>query len=170
MDDFVPCVPETCEQCGGALCGEDPDPLRHQVIDIPEPTVIVTEYQYQRHALTCPCGGHTTRAELPVGVPESTFGVGLHAMTALLVGRFRLSVRLIVGLYEVLYGLTMSPASVCTMQCRVSSALKEPLAEAKQAIREAGVVGKDETGWRLLRRKASVGDGDGPTGHLHRRP
>jgi hypothetical protein len=28
--------PDTCRRCGGALEGDDPDPYRHQAIDVPK--------------------------------------------------------------------------------------------------------------------------------------
>jgi len=34
----VPCKPTHCRRCGGALQGTDPQPLRHQVIEVPLPT------------------------------------------------------------------------------------------------------------------------------------
>jgi len=39
----VPLKPETCRRCGEALVGTDPEPLRHQVWDIPEIKPLVTE-------------------------------------------------------------------------------------------------------------------------------
>src|SRR5438045_2600396 len=44
-DRRIPVKPETCRRCGQALRGEDPRPLRHQVIDLPVPKPDVTEYQ-----------------------------------------------------------------------------------------------------------------------------
>lgn len=37
--------PLACEACGLLLMGEDPSPVRRQIIDIPPPKVIVTEYR-----------------------------------------------------------------------------------------------------------------------------
>src|SRR5690606_9779502 len=48
----VPCKPGACRRCGRSLGGCDPQPLRHQVWEIPEITPWVTEYQL--HRLTCP--------------------------------------------------------------------------------------------------------------------
>ena len=54
--------------------GQRPEPLRHQVWEVPEIKPHVTEYQ--RHRLTCPCCGETTCAELPPGVPQGQSGRG----------------------------------------------------------------------------------------------
>ena len=48
----VPAIPEMCRRCGKRLAGCDPEPLRHQVWDIPEIRPLVTEYQL--HRLMCP--------------------------------------------------------------------------------------------------------------------
>lgn len=152
VDDVVDCRPESCAACNALLLGEDPTPVRRQMIDIPPPKVIVTEYRL--HRLTCLACGSETQADMPAGLPDSVFGVGLHALAALFVGRFRQSKRLVVALFEVIYGLSMSPGSVCAMERRVSEALAAPVDEARAAMRTARVVGKDETGWRLLRQKA----------------
>jgi transposase len=82
----VPLKPETCRRCGEALTGNDPEPLRHQVWEIPEIKPLVTEYQ--RHRLMCPCCRMSTCAELPPGVPHSQAGPRLVALTALLMGCF----------------------------------------------------------------------------------
>jgi transposase len=152
VDHTVDCRPEKCQHCGEKLDGEDPQPRRHQVIEIPDPRVIVTEYLL--HALACPSCRAITRAGLPKGVPASAFGPRMHAMVGLMVGRFRLSKRLIVLMLEVLYKVQMSPATVCAMEKRVSSALAVPVEAARTAIRESEVVGCDETGWRSKHRKA----------------
>ena len=74
----VPLVPETCRRCGGPLAGSDPEPLRHQVWEIPEIKPLVTEYQ--RHRLTCPCCSTSTCGELPPGVPHGQAGPRLVAL------------------------------------------------------------------------------------------
>src|SRR3954471_18938169 len=63
--------PAQCRSCGVALQGDDPDPLRHQVAEIPPVRPDVDEYRL--HTLTCPCCGATTRAVLPAGVPTGPF-------------------------------------------------------------------------------------------------
>jgi transposase len=67
----IPCVPPTCRRCAAILSGTDPQPLRHQVWELPEIKPSVTEYQ--RHRLTCRCGTVTCGA-LPAGVPTGQAG------------------------------------------------------------------------------------------------
>ncbi|MBX3439983.1 MAG: IS66 family transposase [Planctomycetaceae bacterium] len=87
----VPVQPQECRRCGTQLDGSDPDPLRHQVWELPEIQPLVTEYQ--RHRLTCPCCGETTCAPLPPGVPTGQSGPRLVAFVALLMAYFRQSKR-----------------------------------------------------------------------------
>jgi len=63
--------PEHCRRCGTHLEGDDPERLRHQVIEIPPITPLVIEHRL--HRLICPCCGTSTCAELPAAVdPAAT--------------------------------------------------------------------------------------------------
>lgn len=87
----IPLIPHECRRCGEKLSGSDPDPLRHQVWELPEMRPLVTEYQ--RHRLSCPCCGESTCAVLPEGVPRGQSGPRLVAFVALLMAYFRQSKR-----------------------------------------------------------------------------
>ena len=43
--ETIPLRPTECRRCGAKLSGNDPEPLRHQVWEVPEIKPIVTEYQ-----------------------------------------------------------------------------------------------------------------------------
>src|SRR5262245_19253016 len=83
--------PASCRRCQQVLHGEDPTPLRHQVLELPRFKPAVTEYQL--HRLACPRCGTTTCAALPAGVPRGGQGPRLQATVALLTGAYRLSKR-----------------------------------------------------------------------------
>src|SRR5271155_2270924 len=53
--------PPACRRCGDRLAGNDADPRRHQIWEVPEIRPLVTEYQL--HRLLCPACGITTCAE-----------------------------------------------------------------------------------------------------------
>ena len=89
--DIVPCKPRSCRRCGEELVGADPDPVRHQVWELPEIKPLITEYQ--RHRLTCACCGESTCGALPVGVPAGQSGPRLIAFVTLLMAHFRQSKR-----------------------------------------------------------------------------
>ncbi len=152
VDAVVDCRPATCAACNQPLIGADPEPLRHQVSEIPVPRVTITEYR--RHRLACACCGHVTLGALPEGVSQSSFGPRLHALTSLLTGRFLLSKRDAVALYDVVYGLDLSASSVGAMERRMAAALADPVAAARAWVRRAPVVHPDETGWRQAKRRA----------------
>ena len=61
-DEVEPLKPDACRRCGSRLAGHDPQPLRHQVWELPPIKPHVTEYQ--RHRLACPRCGATTCADL----------------------------------------------------------------------------------------------------------
>ena len=73
------------------VSGEDPDPLIHQVAELPRIEPIVDEYRL--HRLACPDCGQTTCGPLPEGVPTVRFGPYLQATLATLAGAYRLSKR-----------------------------------------------------------------------------
>ena len=70
--EVVTLLPSVCRRCGDRLRGQDAEPLRHQVWELPEIRPLVTEYQL--HRLSCPACGITTCAELPPGVPTGQAG------------------------------------------------------------------------------------------------
>src|SRR5947209_8652751 len=70
--------PAECRRCGHALTGQDAEPLRHQVLELPAIRPEVTEYQL--HRLGCPRCGLSTRATLPPGVPTGGQGPRLQAV------------------------------------------------------------------------------------------
>ena len=55
--EVLPVKPTESRRCHAPLSGEDPQPLRHQVWELPPIKPIVSEYQ--QHRLTCPCCGET---------------------------------------------------------------------------------------------------------------
>jgi transposase len=61
--ETIPCKPTTCRGCGKSLIGSDPDPLRHQVAELP--VVVPDVVEYQLHRLTCPCCHISTCGTLP---------------------------------------------------------------------------------------------------------
>lgn len=68
------CKPSECRRCGHPLSGEDAEPRRHQVAELPpiEPEV----HEYRLHRLACPYCKTVTSGILPDGVPQTSFGPG----------------------------------------------------------------------------------------------
>src|SRR4051812_40514798 len=87
----IECKPPQCRWCGDALAGDDAEPLRHQVAELPPVRPVVDEYRL--HRLTCPRCRTSTRAKLPPGVPAGVFGPRLRAVLSVLAGAYRLRER-----------------------------------------------------------------------------
>jgi transposase len=144
--------PEVCRQCGHTLAGQDPEPYRHQVTEIPP--VVAEVIEYRLHTLSCPECGVATCAEVPAGVPQGAFGPRLQAMVSLLTGRYRLSKRDTAEVMDDFFQVDMSVGSVCALERRSSGAISEPVEEAREYVKEQSVVHMDETGWREANQKA----------------
>jgi transposase len=137
--------PPTCRKCGQALHGEDPQPRRHQVAEIPPIQPEVTEYRL--HRLTCPDCGTRTCASLPPGVPTGAFGPRLQAVLAVLAGAYRLGKRPIRQLAHDLFGLSISTGMVAKLERSTADALQQPMAELESHVRTQPA-NVDETSWR----------------------
>ena len=151
-DDVQPLRPTECRRCGAKLSGSDPEPLRHQVWELPEIKPYVTEYQ--RHRLMCRCCGETTCAELPVGVPQGQSGPRLLAFTALLMAYYRQSKRRTAEFLTTLLGQPCCPSLTVKIQNQVTTALRpsyEALAAQLPAQEQLSI---DETGTKEENGKA----------------
>ena len=157
VDEVVEHHPDACRHCGTLLHGEDPDPLRHQVIEIPPITPLVIEHRL--HRLVCPCCSTSTCAPLPVDVDVSRYGPRLSSLIALLSAAFPLSISRSQALLQQVLGVELSRASIVRSLQRVSAALEQPTTAAHRALQQQPVVYVDETG-------APTGNADGrnPTG------
>jgi transposase len=146
------CKPTSCRRCGGALHGEDPTPLVHQVAELPKIEPIVDQYLLYR--LSCPPCGVTTCGTLPDGVATGSFGPYLQAVLATLAGAYRLSKRQIQQLAGDLFELSISTGMISKLERQSTLALAAPYQELADSVHQAEVVNIDETGWREDRRKA----------------
>jgi transposase len=146
----VSCVedhrPSECERCGGSLeVVDDPDPVRHQVIELPVIVPDVTEHRL--HAAECTRCGHCTRATLPTGVPRSMWGPRLLALLALLTGVCRVSRRQTVMLLHEVLGVRVSLGALSEAEERVSAAVAPAFDEVIDFARAQPVKHVDATSW-----------------------
>jgi transposase len=151
-DTVVPLKPKQCRRCGAKLSGSDPEPLRHQVWELPEIKPQVTEYQ--RHRLGCACCGETTCAPLPPGVPQGQSGPRLLAFTALLMAYYRQSKRRTSEFLETLLGQPCCPALTVKMQMQVTAATRPAYEELAEALPIQTHVNADETATKEQNGKA----------------
>ena len=146
VDRVVDLRPERCARCGRRLRGDDSQPKRHQVTEIPPARSEVIEYR--RHTLGCERCGAKTVAAWGEEVPEGSFGARLQATVAYLTGRLGLSHRDCLEALDVLHGVRMSLGTVSAIQRRVSQAVAAPVTTAQEFVRRQGVNHVDETGWK----------------------
>ena len=121
-DDVQTLKPTECRRCSRKLSGCDPEPLRHQVWEVPEIRPHVTEYQ--QHRLSCPDCGESTCAELPPGVPSGQSGPRLVALAGLLMACFRQSKRRTALFLESILNQPCCPALTVKMQAQVTAAVQ----------------------------------------------
>ncbi len=153
------CKPTACRRCRRPLAGADPDPLRHQVTELPPVVPVVTEYRC--HRLRCPGCGITTCGDLPAGVAGQD-GPRLRAACALLTGAFRLSKAKAARLLTDLFGVPLSAAQVCATEAAVGEQLR-PVADRLLAAARGRPANVDETGmgkgrwlWAMVTAVATV--------------
>lgn len=135
--------PKTCSCCGEKLTGEDKNPLRHQIVEIPPIKPIVVEHRL--HQLLCTNCGASTRAKLPSDVNPSGYGVRVVALVAVLSGLYRHSTRMVQNAMADVFGIAMSLGTVNKLKFEASSALESCVHEAKVYVQNQQVVGADET-------------------------
>jgi transposase len=138
----IPCVPPTCRRCAAPLSGTDPQPLRHQVWELPEIKPRVTEYQ--RHRLTCRCGIVTCGA-LPVGVPTGQAGPRLIAFSGLLLSCFRQSKRRAALFLSMILHQPASPGWMVSLQNLAAEAVQPAYDELVRQLRQQAILYIDES-------------------------
>ncbi len=152
VETVVPVKPHQCSHCQHPLQGDDPQPYRHQVTELPPVKPVVTEYQL--HRLRCPACGTSTRADVPVGVPTGSFGPRVQAVVALCTGAYRLSKRTTQEVMADLFDLSMSLGTIPHLEHATVQAVATPVAEAQAYVRAQPRAHLDETGWREGRTRA----------------
>lgn len=143
---FVVSKPSQCEECGTLLLGEDPQPNRHQVCELPpiEPEII----EYQAHTLTCLCCGHQNRARWPAEMPTGSFGPRVQGLLGYLSGRFSVSRRDVQEMMTSIFQVEISLGAVSAQEANLSAALAQPVHEAQSYVHQQAQINTDETSWQ----------------------
>jgi transposase len=151
VQEVVVCKPTQCRRCGEALQGDDPEPLRHQVLEVPPPTLQVTEYQL--HRLVCARCDLTTCGTLPPGVLPVSYGPRLASLVAVCSGVYRMSKRMVASFCTEILGVPMAVGEVCQVEQTMCAALASPVREARGYVQGQNV-NVDETPWRQQQQRA----------------
>jgi transposase len=150
VDELVDHWPGRCG-CGHVFAEAERvasrEPARHQVEELPQIAVRVTEHRCQR--VCCPGCGLERTGVLPAEIAGSAFGPRLQAAVATLSVRNRVSRRDLVELCEELFGARISAGSIDAILARVGDALEAPYERLLDQMRRSRALNVDETGWRL---------------------
>jgi transposase len=140
----VACHPATaCTCCGGTVEPYAHPSFRHQVFELPQQPLQITEYQLF-HGRCRGCG-EVAKGALPADAPRGQMGPALQAHIGVLAGQYHLSVRKIQQLLQAQFGVTFSVGAISEVQGRVAFALT-PLHQAlKRYILKADCIHADET-------------------------
>jgi len=144
--------PTACDQCGALLLGEDAQPVRRQVTDLPRVEPEVTEYR--QHTLKCLRCGTRTAAEFPAGIPAGCCGPRLQATVGYLTGRIGVSQREVEEVLQTVFHTDLSLGSIPAQEDQVSAALAEPVQAAQTYVQDQLVQNVDETSWREKTKRA----------------
>jgi transposase len=143
-------VPDICAACQDDLPQapgpDDPEPRWHQVVELPEMPVKVTEYQ--AHGRTCANCGHVTWAKIPDEIRAHVCGPRLTATLSFLSGVMHASKRKIEEFVETVLKVPIALGTVSKLEQEMSAALAAAHTEAQQAVQEADAKNVDETGWK----------------------
>jgi transposase len=150
-------APKACGGCRHDLAGaEEFSRQRRQVVDLPAPPKpYVVEYQVV--SLVCPDCGQVSMGEAPDGVSGRVqFGPGVKARLAYLRGAQFLPFGRAADALEVLCGLRVVPATVLVAVREAAQRLGPFVDRVRLLLREAAVIGADETpawvdgGWKYV--------------------
>lgn len=148
VSQVVVCKPTACAECGALLMGEDHNPERHQVSELPR--IVPEIVEYQKHTLACLACGAKNQGEWPVDMPRGSFGVRIQAMTGYLGGRFGISQRDMEEILETVFHVEIGLGSISAQEQRVSQALEQPVNSALEYVQQQSAKNMDETSWHEL--------------------
>ena len=145
-------LPQQCQHCAAVLpqAGQqrhtEGDPVRRQVVDLPEVILpVVTEYQYPK--VVCPCCRKGTRAELRSEHAQE-IGERLTATISYMIAVRKMTRRDVQALLQDLLGVDISVGSVQKAWEETADAVEAPYTELARALPSEPVVNSDETGSR----------------------
>jgi transposase len=154
VDQVHPHRASTCKHCGadlaaGRLTGSC---ISHYVYELPEIRPVVHDHQcLDVERPTC---GLVTPASLPADVPKGDYGPSVEAMTGLLRGELKQSVRQTSAVLSHVMHVPMSTGLVAKTQSQVSEALAAPFDEALRHAQACDRAHADETSWPEDKKKA----------------
>jgi transposase len=156
LKDTIHYRPATCGRCQAPLPAQagpdDPEPLWHQVAELPDLTAEITEYQ--AHGRRCPCCGEITWARIPPEIRAHSTGPRLTAFLSYLTGSHQVSRRGAGEIAATAFDAPLALGTVSGLEGEMSAALAPAHGEAGAFVRQAASKHVDETGWKEAGHKA----------------
>ncbi len=152
-DRLIIHAPADCYLCGSSLGGSEVALTeRRQVHDLPPQKVEVTEHQAQTKV--CRGCGAKNKAEFPVGVKAPVqYGEGVRSVATYLMGYQLLPYDRCAEAMDDLFACPLSPGTLATLLKRGAGELVGAEMLIREGLREAAVLGVDETGLRVSQRQ-----------------
>jgi transposase len=140
---------ENCPTCGTTLVGGWVKRTR-EVIEIPPPTVQVTQHQYLERECPCCRTRHVAPPTLQGVVlgPKHRLGVGLVSLIVTFREEGRLPFATIQWYLDTVYHVTLSVGALVRVVQEVAQRGTGVVQEIQERIQQSAVVCADETGWR----------------------
>src|SRR5215204_2645880 len=148
-DEVVDHRPDRCSCCAAVLMADLPSETIsiHEQIDLPEVKPLVT--QHRRLSVCCPTCGTRVVAAVPEAARGTPFGPRLHAVATYLKTFQALSYKRLQAALSDLFGLTLSQGGLMNLLRRAQGRFAEGQVRAVSSLRQAQVIGSDETSVRI---------------------
>ncbi len=146
-------APQSCRLCGSSLGGSEVARTeRRQVYDLPPRKVEVTEHLAQTRV--CRRCGAENKAEFPAGLKAPVqYGAGVKSVAAYLLGYQLLPYGRSAEALNDLFGCRLSPGTLARLLKGCAGELVGAEVLIKEGLREAAVLGVDETNLRVSKRQ-----------------
>jgi len=151
-NEYVPCRPVRCA-CGKRLLRQQMRlHQRRQEFDIPDPALVVTEYQ--QYSCDCPACGKQNIGQFPAHITGPVqYGSGVRTLVTILNIKCQLSYENIECLFEDLFGQPINSSTIQTILERADKAGLPIVDQIKEALLMCAVIHGDETGMNIEQKK-----------------
>jgi transposase len=147
-DKITICHAEICDSCQKTLENEPiVKVIKRQVFDIPDPKIIVSEYQAEVKVCKCGnevCGKFPENVEAPVQYGKNISAFVVYMLNKQLIPEDRLS--------ELVYnftGMKMATSTIANLVKKFSNAIKDHQNKVLEELKLAPIKHLDETGFRI---------------------
>ncbi len=136
------------------------EPQTRELYQTDIPPIVPQVTKFVVHGGTCPCcgkyrqGRHEEQITAPTPVVQSVLGPRVLGLAADWKHRLGLVYRKITELFDTCFSLSVSPGALSRAEIRFAQRALPTYEWLLEALRKAGVVHADETGWRISRRNA----------------